>query len=357
MEPSYLVFVGLTALVGITALFVYLRKSSRSRDYVPDAVHLATRINPLEGLSFDDALDGEKFEAHVRGSVEKALLQSAAGSGIHVDLVELTSDEVSPENLLVTFGRVQGDGGLARTSFKLVRNARGAYKSVAGQVGQFTDLGDLDLTALWLRRLAAGSTAVVSLAHFISGADAARKLSLVVKGQEQLFAYRSIDQFATVRTTYEQLREELGKDLPSAEVLDGIRLKLRQTRHSLMGEARRDLSHLEFLYPEHTGLLAKTKMTWDAIVKRDGSEAHNGRLQALEQFRGKLLLARKCLDFEQVAAAGAGLHHMQAVLVEEAESEIEDMLSEYREFEAEVTQDSTLAEILTEIVRGPGRRS
>ena len=352
MEPSYSIFVAVCALLAATWGYFAWRKHQAERDFAPDADKLTPRLNPLAGLSFDDALDSEKFAGHIRQAVEKALLQSAVGVGIHVDHVQIESEPSAKGNLLVTFANRMADGTEGGSQFELAQNAQGAYRAIAKGVTAGADLGDIDLMAVWLRRFAAGTTAVVSVANVISGADAANKLKTVLKGQEQMFAYRTIDQFAGLRTVYERLREELAKEPPSADALNDLRHKLREIRHALLGEAKTDLAKLEFLYPEHTGLLAKPRMTWDAIAKRGGSEPHNARLKELEAFRGKLLLARKCLDVEQISAASAGVADSQRILLEEAASEVREMLPYYQELEEEAIQGDSLTETLSSLFAG-----
>lgn len=325
------------------SVYAYFRHQAqvRAKALEDSQLLLAPQLNPLAGLPFEDALDSQKFALHVRQATEEAIRRSAASSGIHVSNLALEVGTESRADLVVSM-----DSG----SFELVQNAHGTYRAVAkGVRGAVQEVGNIDLMASWLRRFAAGTAAIVTVSNIVSGTDAAKKLGELLQGHETLFAYRAIDQFAELRVTYEQLREELGKETPSTETLNDVRHRIRKTRHVLMAEAKSDLEALPYLYPDRTGLMAKPRMTWDAIVKRGGSSAHTDRMRELDEFRGKLLLARKCLDFERIAAVAAGVIESQEVLLSEAAIELRGMLPVYAELEGELAQGDSMTEVLASL--------
>lgn len=310
-----------------------------------DEVSLVTPcFNPLSGLSFEDSLDGEKFALQVQTNTEHALAESVKSSGFQFGNLSLQALSAGRDGFVVTFEK-----GTA----EFVRTADGIYKAqTRGPKGAFQEIGNIDQLGTWAHRAAGVAAITVATANLISNADASKKLGKLMEGQDRLFAYRSIDQFAALKTAYEDLREELSASQNPKE-LNKIRSRIRNIRHVLMEEAKHDLQQLKLLYPDRSGFLGKSRKVAADWWKRKLTAEEQRRHEALSEYRGKLFLARQCVKFEDLAASVSDSADHQAILLREAETQLVQMLPRYQELERELQSVPSSSDVLERLFAGP----
>lgn len=302
------------------------------------------QFNPLQDLSFEDALDGEKFALAAHQATERALADSVRGSGFQLGNLSLQVLSGTRDGFIVTF-----DKGTA----EFVRTAQGVYKAqTRGPKGGFQEIGNIDQLGTWANRAASVTAITVAVANIISNADASKKLGKLMEGQDRQFAYRAIDQLASLKTAYEELREALHKPVPDPGEIDRIRHRIRNVRHILMEEAKHDLNRLTLLYPERQGPLAKARKAAGDWCKRKLTNADDDRMQELNEYRGKLLLARHCVRFEDIAATISGAQEHQEVLLREAKAQLLQMLPKYQELERELPNVPSAKHVLLRLFEG-----
>ena len=317
---------------------------SRMVATVDEAPLVTPRYSPLAGLSFEDSLDGEMFALQVRKNAEDALAESVNASGFQFGNLSLQALSAGRNGFVVTF-----DKGTA----EFVRTADGIYKAqTRGPKGGFQEIGNIDQLGTWAHRAAGVAAITVAIANLISNADASKKLGKLMEGQDRMFAYRAIDQFAALKTAYEDLREELDTARNPA-ALNTLRSRIRNIRHVLMEEAKHDLQLMRLLYPDKSGFLGKPRKIASDWWKRTLTAEEQRRHEALSDYRGKLFLARQCVKFEDLAAFVSDSADQQAILLREAESQLVQMLPRYQTLERELQSVPSSTEVLERLFARP----
>lgn len=312
------VIIGTAVVLLATTFALRLRYSSGRRKPAPTSIvygagddpvssALQLRINPFRDLSFEESLNTAEFSAAVERSVEAvvrgALGPDAVNAAINIAVTNST-------DVLVKF---------KDTPYKLMESG-GSLKAIAvDSTNKITQIGTVDGVGTVVNRLSHASSAVVAVAHMISNADLARRMSVLECLAAQQLEAREGDIYAKLRQTYESLRAYMNTPTQAVNNIARHRDEFRYQRHRLFGDAQRAAANLPPL-PRFS--LTKKK-------------AMRQRRESLDAVMIKLQLASYCLRMEAIAATLFGAEEDQALLYREAVTEWRALTKQIQSLEHE----------------------
>ena len=243
---------GLT-LVGLVVLAItILRRLPRTngRDKNSEVI-LRVPDNPIIRLNFTESLDFEKFSYASQQSARsnmKELVQAAASDGtvLTINGLQLLSSGVEMTVSASRQGQMlfeQGKAVFARHA----QSGRALPILTDSKTGKFIEQLKEAKMATTLSRLGALSAVVVGAAHFIAGADIAKRLKEIESKLDLLLAFRRIDQVATLERIYTAAKELATRPMEEDECWEMWRLRgeLRELRVAWRREFQYHLSLIE----------------------------------------------------------------------------------------------------------------
>ena len=256
----------------------------------------------------------------------------------------MTSYGIEATNAAMQIILLQKDGLLVSfhdESYELVRAANGTFKAMTrASDGTFHEIATLDTFGTWLNRMSHSSAVVIMVAHLISNADISKRLGQVQKDVDRLLEHRKTDIRVEIRTAYESLREQIGKQPLESKSVAEIREVFRKERHRLFGDAQSEVNRL-------TPIL-RTKVT-NKIERFAKKGKLKERERALERVMTTLQDASYCLQMEALAAAYCGAEEDQRRLYSEASDEWSGLALQIKELESEIKMQLPLSTKLQEI--------
>ncbi len=340
MDVLHLTGTGLTILLllvaAVIAVRVYRSRSEALKLSLPvlsgSAAARGTRvaINPLQGVSFQESLQPEVFAEATRQNVIGAMLVSYGADTASTGLQIAASHTGS---LLVSF---------KDQNYEMVQSTNGVYKAMTRAAnGDFHEIANVDKFGTWLNNVSHASAAVVAVAHLISNADMSRRLGEVQKNTDKLLDYRQIDTLAKIQTTYESLREEIGKVEPRRDAIARYRETFRENRHRLFREAENDIGQMPSMLRFNPALVRKAEQ----LVK---TPQFNKRKRDLSEVMTKLQTASYCFQMETLAASFCGSEQDQQHLLHEAAASWSTLASKVTHLEDEIREHDQCGKQLQE---------